>query len=515
MTAIPMGDLLRHHTSLKASGTLVLAYPNARFGWDDLEAATNRRARLYQSLGVGEGDRVAIALGNGTAFHEAAFAVWKLGATPATLSPKLSANEFAALTTLIEPKLLLKQPSEIDAALPVTVVGPDADFSGFSPEPFPSAVAPVWKLSSSGGSTGRPKIIVHDSPAMFDPATTRIRDEFLLQPGAVLLNPGPLYHNAPFLFSSYAIFTGGSVIGMERFDAEEALRLIEQHRVNWVNLVPTMMHRIWSLPEDVRKRYDLTSLGAVWHMASACPAWLKDAWLDWIGPDRLWERYGGTESFGSTVISGPDWLTHRGSVGRVVNNARMKVVREDGTLCAPGEIGELFFRPAAEKPPARYIGAEANRDNEGYYSMGDLGHVDEEGFLYIADRRTDLIVRGGANIYPAEIEAALDAHPDIASAVVIGLPDDELGARVHAIVQAKPEVALDLCAVHDFITTQVAKYKLPESYEIASDALRDEAGKVRRTALRDERIAWLETDRAFKVSARSFQLKPSPAPIAS
>ena len=252
--------------------------------------------------------------------------------------------------------------------------------------------------------------------------------------------------------------------------------------------MPTMMHRIWSLPDEVRAAYDLTSLDTVWHMASACPPWLKQAWINWLGPHRIWERYGGSEGLGSTIISGADWLDHRGSVGKPINGVQMKIVHEDGIPCRPGEVGEIYFRPAAAKLPAYYIGAELRGDAEGFYTMGDLGHVDDEGFLYVADRRTDLILRGGANVYPAEVEAALDAYPGIASSIVIGLPDDELGARVHAIVEPMSKQMLNLAGLHAFVAERLAKTKLPESYEVVERPLRDEAGKARRAALRDERI---------------------------
>ncbi|MDB5576318.1 MAG: AMP-dependent synthetase and ligase [Bradyrhizobium sp.] len=506
---MPLGDILRYHAGRKSPDAVALVYPGARLTWDELDSQSNQLARLYRSLGVGKGDVVALALENGVNYHIAAFATWKLGATPAALSPKLSNAEFAALIELMKPRLLL-------ANLPANLEKPDvqvlrgvADASGFDAAPFPSEVAAHWKISCSGGSTGRPKIIIHDTPALFDPDTPR--KEFLLPRDGVVLNPGPLYHNGPFLFANHGMFTGSTLVGMNRFDAEEALRLIEEHRVNWVCLVPTMMHRIWSLPRETRERYDLSSLETVWHMASACPGWLKEAWIGWLGAGRIWERYGGTEGFGSTIISGAEWLERPGSVGRVLSSTKLKIVGEDGVICAPGEIGELYFRPAGEKPPSFYVGAEPKRDGEGYFSLGDLGHQDEEGYVYIADRRTDLILRGGANIYPAEIEAVLDEHPDVASSVVVGLPDDALGARVHAIIEPKG-TELDLGSVHAFLAKKLVTYKLPESYEIARAAQRDDAGKVRRGALRAERAEWLVLGTPFRILARDLAA-PSAADV--
>jgi bile acid-coenzyme A ligase len=512
MTMMPMGDILRYHGARKSPQALALAFADTCLTWRDLEARANRLARLYRSVGVGKGDRVAIALANGINCHVAAFAIWKLGAVPAALSPRLPQSELAALIELMQPKLLVTDSSGEGEGLRVPTVSGEADTASFEDTSFPSETGPFWKISSSGGSTGRPKIIVHDSPSAFDPETQRIFNEFRLPPDGIVLNPGPLYHNAPFLFSSYGLFTGCTVIGMERFDAEEALRLIETYRVNWVCFVPTMMHRIWSLPRATRERYDLSSLQTVWHMASACPVWLKEAWINWLGAGRIWERYGGTEGFGSTVISGPEWLARPGSVGRVIGETKLKVVGDDGADCAPGEVGELYFRPAGDNPPSYYLGVDPRRDAEGYFSLGDLGYRDEEGYVFLVDRRTDLIVRGGANIYPAEIEAALDEHPSVASSIVVGLPSDELGARVHAIVQPKEGDWIDLASVHEFLATRVVKYKLPETYEILAVSLRDDAGKARRSALRAERIDWMNQGRHFQTPSRDLSKTNAPTP---
>jgi bile acid-coenzyme A ligase len=318
--------------------------------------------------------------------------------------------------------------------------------------------------------------------------------------GGVMLNPGPLYHNAPFLFTSLALLAGTRVVGMERFDPLETLRLIERERVEWVCLVPTMMHRIWALPEEVRRRFDLSSLRRVMHLAAPCPPWLKRAWIDWLGPERIFEVYAGTE--GAAIhISGEDWLRKPGSVGQAAPGL-LSVHDDDGEPCPPGTVGEIFFAADAATR-FHYIGARPRLDREGRISLGDLGYLDEEGFLFLADRRTDLILRGGANIYPAEVEAALAEHPAVEDAVVIGLPCDDLGGRVHAIVQSSGDRAIEAIeAIDAFVRARLAGYKCPESYEIVEDALRDDAGKIRRAALRDERIAWLADGKAFRQSVR-------------
>jgi bile acid-coenzyme A ligase len=337
---------------------------------------------------------------------------------------------------------------------------------------------------TSGGSTGRPKIIVDHMPGVYSPEAAPL----LQQPGDVLLNPGPLYHNAPFSMMLTGLFTGAHVVEMGRFDAAEALKLIGRHRVQWVNFVPTMMNRIWKLPEEERLAADTSSLRIVFHMASACPEWLKAAWIDWLGPDRIFELYGGTERQGMTIISGREWLERRGSVGRVAPGSRMRVLNAEGQDCAPGEIGEIYFLPEAGRNATyHYIGADAKLSGE-WESLGDLGRMDADGYLYLVDRRTDLILSGGANVYPAEVEAALDGHDEVLSSAVVGLPDEDLGQRVHAIVQRREGSTLSTADLLAHVERHLARYKVPRSVEFVTTPLRDDAGKVRRSALRDERV---------------------------
>jgi bile acid-coenzyme A ligase len=279
---------------------------------------------------------------------------------------------------------------------------------------------------------------------------------------------------------------------MNRFDPEEALRLIERERVEWVCLVPTMMHRIWSLPPEVRARYDLSSLRTVVHLGAPCPPWLKHAWIDWLGPERILEVYAGTEG-AAILITGEEWLSKPGSVGKAPPEA-LSIRDEEGNACRPGVVGEIFF--AAETATRfHYIGADPRLDDAGRMSLGDLGYLDEDGYLFLSDRRTDMILRGGANIYPAEVEAALIEHPAVSDAVVLGLPCEDYGARVHAIVQPAKELPVE--EIDAFVRARLTGYKCPESYEMVEAALRDEAGKVRRAALRGERLAWLAEGRAF------------------
>jgi bile acid-coenzyme A ligase len=496
MALVQISAIPRIHAARKGAGAPMLTHGGRTVSWGELEARANRRSRLFASHGVKEGDFVTIAVPNSNEFYETTFAVWKLGATPNPVPAKLPRDEFSAIIDLIKPSLVVG--GEEQAVTGVGRLPAEADASEFSSEPCDEPLAPSWKAMTSGGSTGRPKVIVDRAPAAWD---TEI---FALQqrPDEVVLNPGPLYHNAPFSVTHLSLKHGAHVVGMRRFDPVEALRLIDAYKVNWVNFVPTMMHRIWSVPAETRAAFDVTSLRIVFHMASPMPHWLKEAWIAWLGPDRIWELYGGTERQGATIISGVEWLTHRGSVGRIQGEDQLKILNEQGEECRLGDVGEIFFRSAGGHGSTYYyLGAQPRAREGGWESIGDMGWMDEEGYVYLADRRSDLILRGGANIYPAEVEAALDAHPDVGSSVVIGLPDAEMGQRVHAIVQPKLEAVGRLKArdLQRFLADRIAKYKLPESYEFAQTYLRDDAGKVRRSALRDERALWLRDGLPFRV----------------
>jgi len=361
---------------------------------------------------------------------------------------------------------------------------------GFEPpaaitgEALDERIATSFKAMTSGGSTGRPKLIVSATPAVWDIDEDRLQTK--LQ-GSMLI-PGPLYHNGPFLWGISALFRGNQVTVTTRFDAEQTLSLIESQQVDIVYMVPTMMQRIWNLPAEVRNRYDLSSLEVLWHLAAPCPAWLKQAYIDWLGASVIWELYGGTEGQGGTVITGEEWLLHRGSVGKPNATCEMIIVDDSGNELPQGEIGEVFMRPITGPGSTyRYIGAEAKAIEGGYESIGDMGYFDADGYLYLADRQTDMILSGGANIYPAEVEAAIDAYPGVRSSAVIGLPHEDLGNYVYAIVDAPAnDVAQEALLAH--LRERLVSYKIPRTIEFSPEPLRDDAGKVRRKALRQARM---------------------------
>lgn len=477
-TPRPVGDLLNIQ-AFRNPDLPALTCEGITLNRGELAARVNRRARLLADLGVRQGDYVAIVLPNGAAFLEIAYAVWAVGGVPAPLSHRLADGELAAILDLLNPRLVVIEDAS-RAPGRETVSADGAYDPSKEASPLPPVVSPCLKAIASGGSTGRPKVIVDSAPALNDPDIPVLA----MRPGDVVLNPGPLYHSAPFGVNVMALGWGMHVVMTPRFDPVETLKLIERHRVTWLFQVPTMMHRIWTAPE--RERFDVSSLQAVLHIAAPCPAWLKRAWIDWVGAGTIWEIYTGTESMGGTAINGVDWLARPGSVGRVLPGYSMRVLDENGADCAAGEIGEIYFLPdRGQGATYRYIGADA-RASGMWETFGDMGHVDEDGFLFLADRRVDLIVSGGANIYPAEVEATIDAFPGVSCSVVIGLPDPDLGQRAHAIVQI--EGALDEAALAVFLAARLAPFKRPRTFEATTETLRDDAGKVRRQALRDARL---------------------------
>jgi bile acid-coenzyme A ligase len=433
----------------------------------ELELYTNKLARTYERLGVKEGDLVTVGLPNGIAFYEACVAIWKLGAIPQPVSYRLPQRERDEIVELAKPSLVIT--SEIHA---------DAEASD---EPLlPDRTSPSMKAPTSGGSTGRPKIILSGNPGVCDPEGA---GTFGMQANGVQLVPGPLYHNGPFVFSMGGLFIGQHLVVMPKFDAASALRYIDEYAADWAMLVPTMMTRMLKLPDEERQRWSLDSLSGILHLAAPCPPATKEGWIDWIGAEKVWELYAGTEAQGVTIISGTDWLAHRGTIGKPADGT-MKVTDSDGNEVPRGEVGEIWMKPPEAKTYT-YIGAEA-RTRDGWESLGDMGWMDEEGYLYIADRRTDLILAGGANIYPAEVEAAIDEHPNVGSCAVIGLPDDDLGNRIHAIVQAHP--ATDADEMRAFLAERLVRYKIPRSFEFVDEPVRGDDGKVRRSGLQADRI---------------------------
>ena len=478
---IPIGTRMAEIARAKPNAPAITSQDVTRT-WGELHKRTNRMARGLLAKGVKLGDFVTIALPNGNGFIETCYACWKIGATPQPVSSKLPANELVAIVELANPPIVV---SDTPMQSPRPVVSARELYEASTDDSdLPEAIAPSLKAPTSGGSTGRPKLIVSGSRGVT--IKGGIESSFYrYTPESTVLMPGPLYHNGPFGCTFGALNIGAHVIVLPKFDAEETLRAVEKYKADWMYLVPTMMSRIWRLP--TRETYDVSSLKTVWHLAAPCPPHLKEQWIHWLGGDAIMELYAGTEAQAVTVITGSEWLAHRGSVGRVMGGGVMAAFDAHGNQLPPGEIGEVYMKRNPDLPPSyRYIGAEARTLPGGWESLGDIGSFDEEGYLYLADRRTDMILVGGANVYPAEIEAALDEHPLVASSAVIGLPHEELGNQVHAIIQ--PREGLDLDDLQRHLAERLVIYKRPRTFELVEENVRDDAGKVRRTALRDARV---------------------------
>ena len=448
--------------------------------WTALESRTNRLARAYAALGVTPNSFVTVGLPNSVGFFEACIAAWKLGATPQPISYRLPDRERQAIVELADSSLVV---GADPGAHPGRTVIP----AGFVPDEslddaqLPDIITERWKAPTSGGSTGRPKLIVAADPGVTNteaPGMGQRRD-------GVVFVPGPLYHNAPFSFASGALMQGNHVVILPKFDAVATLAAIQEHRPDWMLLVPTMMQRITRLPDEVRDQYDVSSLQTVWHMASPCPPWLKEAWITWLGGEKIFELYAGTEAQSVTIVRGDEWMAHRGTVGRPVSG-EMKIVDPDTYEELPhGEIGEVFMRSAGNRKTYEYIGAEARVSPDGWESLGDMGSMDADGYLYLADRRSDMILSGGANIYPAEIEAAIDEHQHVVSCAVIGLADEDLGNRIHAVVHVSAPIDAD--ELRAFLADRLVRYKIPRTFEFVDEVVRGDDGKVRRSALREDR----------------------------
>lgn len=485
MGRISLSQILSHWATQQPNRTAII-HEAAEITWAELDAQTNALARAYAELGVQANDFVTIGLPNSIEYFSACFAVWKLGATPQPVSARLPKIERDQIVELAEPSLVVGVPDDEYPNLASVATGfvDSLILDAASVTPLQPITSESFKVMTSGGSTGRPKLIVSKLVADTDPDAPVLN----FSNGGCVLIPGPLYHNGPFMWGMGALFKGNTVVVTTRFDAQATLELIDAHQVDTIYMVPTMMQRIWNLGDAIRGNYSLASLRTLWHLAAPCPAWLKEAFIEWLGAETIWELYGGTEGQGSTVIDGVAWLQHRGSVGKPGAHCEMKVLDEQGAQLPPGEVGEVYMRPLTGPGSTyRYIGAEAKSIEGGWESLGDLGYFDKDGYLYLSDRLSDMILSGGANIYPAEVEAAIDACPGVRSSAVIGLPNNDLGNNVHAIVDA-PTGSLSEAQLLEFLADRLVRYKIPRSVEFVTEPLRDDAGKVRRKDLRAQRL---------------------------
>lgn len=465
-----------------APDQLAIVCDDGRLTRAEFDRRANRLARVYGERGLGPGDRATITLPNCLDFFTACLAVWRLGAVPNPVSNRLAAPERAAIIERAAPALIIGTSAEEQPDIACIPAGFEPDAS-ISDAKLPDRTAPNERAMASGGSTGQPKLIVAANPGVYD---ENFASAVFKAKRAVLV-PGPLYHAAPWSSAWQALFAGCMVVAMQRFDPRRTLELVETHRIDRMGLVPTMMHRIWRLPREERERFDVSSLEFVMTGGAPCPAWLMRAWIDWLGADVMHEAFGPSERIGGTFITGREWLEHPGSVGKPVGGAQIKILGDDGKPLPPGEMGEIYMMPAGGPGSTyRYVGADAQSTHDGWESVGDMGYLDADGYLYLGDRRSDMILSAGRNIYPAEIEAVLDAFEGVQSSAVIGLPDDDLGLAVHAILECESD--LDEFALRTHAAENLTSYKIPRSFEFVRDRLRDDAGKLRRGALQSARL---------------------------
>ncbi|WP_420749375.1 acyl-CoA synthetase [Rhodococcus sp. O3] len=485
---------------------IVMAGSGATLSYRELEDASNRIAHLFRQKGLQAGDHIAILMENCLEMFPVVWAAQRAGLLYTPVNWHLADDEAAYVIencgarVLVHSEHLDRLASVIDSGNPAvetrftvgrksaTGAASLADVAAALPAtPIDDEVEGYYMFYSSG-TTGRPKGILPElTGAPFGTGLgidTVMRNAFGFGSDSVYLSPGPLYHAAPLGWSMGTVRNGGTAIVMEHFDAEGALAAIDRYRVTHTQVVPTMFVRMLKLSDETRARYDLSSLRVVIHAAAPCPIEVKERMIEWLGP-KILEFYAGSEGNGFFMISTPEWLAHRGSVGRPTVG-EVHICDDDGHELRPGEIGTIWM---SGTPRFEYHGDAAKTagayNDKGWSTLGDLGHVDEDGYLYLSARRTDLILSGGVNIYPQEIEDALTMHPAVLDVAVIGLPDDEMGQRVHAVVTpAEATVANDALAAEliGYAREKLAHFKVPRTVEFG-EVPRLPSGKILKRAL--------------------------------
>ncbi len=450
--------------------------------WSALERWTNQVARLMIDRGVSTGAMVVTGVWNSPEMIAFTIGAWKLGARVLPLRAVLPPRERHAILELAQPALVLSEWDE--AAWPAIRPGELSAADDYPDDPLPDLQHP-GKAIGSGGSTGHPKLII--DPAWNPIAGVESGRRLGTRQGQIQLMAAPLYHNSPFLQAFTGLADDHTLVMMEKFDATRAADLIERYRVSYAYLPPILMRRLALMPDFWER--DFSSFDAMHSSAAVCPVWLKQAWIEKLGAEKVYEVYGSAEGIGATIIRGDEWLAHRGSVGRSVTS-ELRILDEVRNELPPGEVGEIFLRRRDGSTPSfHYVGAAPVKFTEdGFASLGDLGWLDRDGYLYIADRRVDMIVSGGANVYPAEVEAALSEHAGLADVAVIGVPDEEWGRRVHAVIESHdPENPPTVHELNAHVRERIAAWKAPKTYEFVAQLPRNEAGKIRRSELATER----------------------------
>ncbi|MCD0451017.1 acyl-CoA synthetase [Actinocorallia sp. API 0066] len=478
----------------------------------ELDEASNRLARVFHAAGIGPGEHVAVMMENRWELLAVAWAAQRSGLYYTAVSNRLTADEAAYIVDNCGAKAFVASPAVAEVASRISAANdrlvvrlmPEERAPGFdsyedalaaaSPEPLAEQFEGVDMLYSSG-TTGRPKgvkpklekVAFGSQPGIL---YTLIQMLFAPDEDSVYLCPAPLYHAAPLRYSIAFHRFGATVVVMEKFDPEEALRAIERYGVTHGQWVPTMFIRLLKLPQDVRAAYDLSTMRFAVHAAAPCPVPVKQQMIEWWGP-ILHEYYAGTEGNCFVYTDSAGWLEHPGSVGKVLLG-EVHVLGPDGEELPVGETGALYF---GNGPQFEYHGdpektrSAQDPNGRGWTTLGDIGHVDADGFLYLTDRQSHMIISGGVNIYPQEAENLLAVHPKVVDVAVFGVPDPEMGEQVKAVVQAAdPDEAGDALAAEliAYCRDNLAHYKCPKSVDFRSELPRHPTGKLLKRVLRDE-----------------------------
>jgi fatty-acyl-CoA synthase len=504
-----------HWSTIKGSSPAVInAATGETLSWQELDDASNQIAQLFRARGLATGDHVALLMENHLDFFCVAWAAFRSGLYLTCINRYLTAEEAAYIVEDSGSRVIVASALVVDCVAlagliehcPVRFIV-RGEASGWEPLPQAVAAQPSLPLAEqpmgdsmlySSGTTGQPKGIKR--PLTGRSVTEGIPGMDLTSPygideHSIYLSPAPLYHAAPFGYCMRTLAFGGTVIMMEKFDAAGALELIERYRVTHSQWVPTMFVRMLKLSESDRNQYDLSSHRCAIHAAAPCPVEVKQQMMAWWGP-IIWEYYAGTERNGSTVIGPEDWLAHPGSVGQARSGV-LHICDEDGQELPAGQEGLIYFEQP--QPPFVYHNApqktadSAHPDHANWTALGDVGYLDEEGYLYLTDRKAYLIISGGVNIYPREIEDVLILHDKVADVAVFGVPNEEFGEEVKAVVQLAGGVSdsgADESAIvaelSQFAREHLAGYKVPRTIDFIAELPRLPTGKLYKRLLRDQ-----------------------------
>lgn len=477
----------------------------------EFEAQANRAAHLLRAAGLKRGDHIAVFMENSIRMLEIEAGAERTGLYFTLINTYLGPDEVAYIVTNSQSRLLISSQARRPVAQAAAAKCPALECmlmtggGGVPPgwESYEAAIAPGAAepvadeslgaaMLYSSGTTGQPKGIQRDlpltAPSEALPVMDFVRFMFGFRPGMTYLNPAPLYHSAPAASVSASLRLGSTTVVMEHFDAEQWLALVERYRVTHCQMVPAMFSRLLRLPAEVRERYDTSSLECIVHAAAPCPVHVKRGMIDWLGP-IITEYYGATEGHGFTFCDSAQWLAHPGTVGQPILGELM-ILNDAGELCPTGVDGTIWFRGATAfqyfEDPVKT--AESRTADGLASSVGDVGHMDEEGYLYLTDRKTYMIISGGVNIYPQETENLLAGHPAVLDVAVIGVPNEDLGEEVKAVVQladpasASPELAQELIG---YCRNRLAHFKCPRTVDFVVELPRHPTGKLYKRLLRD------------------------------